>query len=56
MDRLCRYVYLIVSIFRLKLALIQVSGDIKRKCHVEYNENFNFAERIVDETSKFCEC
>jgi hypothetical protein len=49
------YIYLIVSIFRLKLALIQVSGDIKRRCNVEYNVDFNFAKRTVDEISKFCE-
>jgi hypothetical protein len=40
--------------FRLKLALVQVSGDINRKCKVKYDENFNFAQRTVDETSKLC--
>ncbi|CAF3072596.1 unnamed protein product [Rotaria sp. Silwood2] len=39
--------------YELKLPLIQVSGDIRRKSKVEYNENFNFAQRTVDETSKF---
>lgn len=41
---------------RLKLALIQVAGDINRRCKTEFNKQFSFARREVDEVSRSRKC
>jgi len=41
---------------RLKLALIQVSGDVNRRCKTEFNEQFDFGRREVDEVSRSRKC
>ena len=52
-DRFLLHFHICIN-FRLKLALVQISGDIGRQCTIEFKEGYKLNARTVNENPEDC--